>query len=268
MKNKRVAFFVTFILVIALQISTMAAMPAMPENPNKPTNYIAKTTEEDSNKMKLATQYVKEKRKMYTQKIDTISVKSYGGMKLNYVGQNRQPDTWSCGPHSALNLITGFWMRRGDLNGTLPSINDLVIGLNTNQQDGTAFEGNFAAWEDNLNYCAPGNNYVAITGYSWPATWASYELTYRVIYTIDRTFEDFNVIANIRYNSVGYSPISPCYDYPPIDPVKFGHFVCIYGYDDVNQRYYVADSWYQALMLYTCPYNSMSNSTYKAGIIW
>lgn len=221
---------------------------------------------EEQEKFKKAEKYVKEKREKLKKAKGDIEIAAAGGVKVNAVGTFRQALSYTCGPAAARNLIKGYV----DTNSWDPNFKATVPTESTLRKDlGTTTAGtNFDAtkWQNTLNKYVPENGYLLSWGTSsgWESTLAS-----RVIYTIDYVYyitwgygrSGFNVIGNINHGST----TTPIHDH-----YKNGaaHYICIYGYDDINKMYYISDSNSAVPVTYKASYRNTANSTQARGIVW
>ncbi|MBU3192206.1 C39 family peptidase [Clostridium bowmanii] len=200
--------------------------------------------------------YVKNKRdKLLTtmNSANGITPMAAGGSKINNVGTFRQSKSYTCGPTSARNLIQGYVTTNG---GSVPSENTLATSLGTTSS-GTGFDA--SPWETTLNTYANGNGWTL----KWGTTNWNYDMSYRVISTIDAgtVKKGFDVIGNLNHG-VTTTPINSVY--------KNGaaHYICIHGYNDSTKIYNIADSNSAAPVKYTTYYLNAANSTKARGIIW
>ena len=109
-----------------------------------------------------------------------------------------------------------------------------------------------------LNSYAKGNNYVL----KWaPASGWLTTMPSNVMYTIDKGPADYNVIGDLNHG-VTTTPINSVYS------KGASHYICIYGYNDSTDYYYISDSNSAAPVTYTTKYNNAAKSTQARGIVW
>lgn len=253
--------FLAIALIFSFACSSMSAFAQRDDDVRPSAEQVA----QEKVKMKAAEAYVKEKRKGYEKyKEGDIVPAAAGSSKVNPVGTDRQTYSYSCGPMSARNLISGY-KTNNNLSITVPSETTLMSNLGTNST-GTGFDAN--PWQNTLNTYAPGNNYTLCWGSStgWSAALAT-----KVINTIDKTsywqpygqVNGFNVVGDMYYTTQISNPVHSVYAKPVVK-----HYICIYGYDDVNKKYNISDSNSAAPVTYTTPYTNAAAATQGRGVIW
>lgn len=214
-------------------------------------------------KAKIAEKYDKAKLKTQNDPSGDLSI-CYAPSRVNPVGLYRQELPYSCGAAAARNLIAGYVQAQ---YGTVPDEATLRAALSTTTS-GTDF--NDINWENTLNTYAPGNSYRL----KWGTSNWEYEMRYRVLFTIDQGWtwpyypyyyftDGYNVIANMYYtNGVSEAMISY------YNKKRVAHYICIHGYDDVIDEYYIVDSNENVPIQYQATFSSTALATQQRGIIW
>lgn len=257
MKRKKMGLAISTLLIFVMMSTSVFAQIQTDVRPDN------KQIKIEMEKAKKAETYVKEKREKSKKNKGLMSVMS-ATSRINPVGTYRQAESYTCGPASARNLIYGYVQAQG---GTVPTETTLKADLGTTTQ-GTGFDA--TKWENTLNNYAPGNGYLL----KWGTSNWEYDMGYRVIYTIDQGttipyppysyFTDgYNVIGDMYYENGVSDAMDPVYDKNFV-----AHYICIYGYDDSTDMYYISDSNSQAPVQYQASYSSTAMATQQRGIIW